>query len=82
MLDDRASPRRTGDVLFIPRGHVHQFANLDTQDARELSVITPGRLGAEDIHNRRGCECWRATECRTIMEVMRRHGLRPVLPTT
>ena len=41
MLDGEAVRVGPGDVLFIPRGHVHHFANLDTEDARELSVIVP-----------------------------------------
>jgi quercetin dioxygenase-like cupin family protein len=83
MLDDRQVRVAPGDVLFIPRGHVHHFANLDTQDARELSVITPGRLGPEyfheiaDVVNAGG-----PPNVERIKEVMRRHGLRPVLPAT
>ena len=72
-----------GDVLFIPRGHVHHFANLETQDARELSVITPGILGPEyfreiaEVVNAGG-----PPNVERIMDVMRRHGLRPVLQAT
>src|SRR5262245_61262405 len=47
VLDDRQVRVGPGDVLFIPRGHVHHFANLDTVDARELSVITPGLPGPD-----------------------------------
>jgi len=81
MLDDRQVRVGPGDVLFIPRGHVHHFANLDTQGARELSVITPGRLGPEyfreiaEVVNAGG-----PPNVERIMEVMRRHGLRPALP--
>jgi len=68
------------DVLFIPRGHVHQFENLETQDARVLSVIAPGLLGPEyfreigEVVNPGG-----PPNVERIMEVMRRHGLRPAL---
>ena len=78
VLDGRQVRVGAGDVLFIPRGHVHHFANLDTEDARELSVISPGLLGpeyfreiAEVLH--RGAP----PDVERIMEVMRRHGLRP-----
>ena len=70
-----------GDVLFIPRGHVHQFENLDTQDARMLSVIAPGLLGPQyfrdigEVVNSGG-----PPNVERIMEVMRRHGLRPAPP--
>jgi quercetin dioxygenase-like cupin family protein len=72
-----------GDVLFIPRGRVHHFANFETQDARELSVIAPGLLGPE--YFREIAEVVNAGGPRNverIMEVMRRHGLRPALPAT
>jgi len=39
-LDDQQVRVGPGDVLFIPRGHVHHFVNLDTQDARQLSAIS------------------------------------------
>ena len=83
MLDDRQVRVGPGDVLFIPRGHVHHFANLDTQGARELSVITPGRLGPEYFHEiAEVVNAGGPPNVERIMEVMRRHGLRPVLPAT
>jgi quercetin dioxygenase-like cupin family protein len=78
VLDGQQVRVKAGDVLFIPRGHVHHFANLDSEDARELSVITPGLLGPEyfreigEILNPGG-----PPNVEQIMEVMRRHGLRP-----
>jgi quercetin dioxygenase-like cupin family protein len=70
-----------GDVLFIPRGHVHQFVNAGAEDARQLSAITPGLLGPEyfreigEVVNAGG-----PPNVERIMEVMRRHGLRPASP--
>ena len=81
VLDDRKIRVGPGDVLFIPRGHVHHFANLEAEEARELSVITPGLLGPEyfrdiaEVMNAGG-----PPNVEKIMEVMRNHGLRPVLP--
>ena len=69
------------EVLFIPRGHVHQFENVDTEDARVLSVIAPGLLGPQyfreigEVVNPGG-----PPNVERIMEVMRRHGLRPAMP--
>src|SRR4051795_9141623 len=34
-----------GEVLVIPRGVVHAFANPTGTDARALAVVTPGILG-------------------------------------
>ena len=83
VLDGQQLRVGPGDVLFIPRGHVHHFANLNTQAARELSVIAPGLLGPE--YFREIAEVLKAggpPNVERIMEVMRRHGLRPALPAT
>jgi quercetin dioxygenase-like cupin family protein len=83
MLDGQKMRVGPADVLFIPRGRVHQFENLDTQDARALSVIAPGLLGPEyfreiaEVVNPGG-----PPNVERIMEVMRRHGLRPALQAT
>ena len=80
-LDDQQVRVGPGDVLFIARGHVHQFVNLDAQDARQLSAITPGLLGPAyfqeiaEVVNAGG-----PPNVERIMEVMRRHGLRPAVP--
>jgi quercetin dioxygenase-like cupin family protein len=83
VLDGQQVRVGPGDILFIPRGHLHHFANLDTQDARGLSVIAPGLLGPEyfreiaDVVNAGG-----PPNVQRIMDVMRRYGLRPVPPVT
>ena len=80
-LDGRTSRMGPADVLFIPRGHVHQFENLDAEDARALSVITPGLLGPgyfreiAEVLNAAG-----PPNVDRIMDVMKRHGLRPAVP--
>jgi quercetin dioxygenase-like cupin family protein len=82
-LDEKKVRIGPGDVLFIPRGHVHHFANLDSEDARQLSVISPGLLGPQyfreigEVVNAGG-----PPNLERIMEVMRRHGLRPAPPAT
>jgi quercetin dioxygenase-like cupin family protein len=80
-LDDQQVRVGPGDVLFIPRGHVHHFVNLDTQDARQLSAITPGLLGPDYFHDiAEVVNAGGPPNVERIMEVMRRHGLRPALP--
>lgn len=70
-----------GEILFIPRGHVHHFVNAGAEDARQLSAITPGLLGPDyfreigEVVNAGG-----PPNIERIVEVMRRHGLRPVAP--
>lgn len=80
VLDGRQVRVGPGDVLFIPHGHVHHFANLDTQDARELSVITPGLLGPDYFREIAAVlDAGGPPDVERIMEVMRRHGLRPAV---
>lgn len=43
---------KSGDALFVPRGAVHRFDNLDAGDARVLVTLTPAVAGKryfEDI---------------------------------
>jgi quercetin dioxygenase-like cupin family protein len=72
-----------GQALCIPRGAVHRFDNDTAQDAKVLCVITPAILGPEYFREI-------SAELRTagggppdharIIEIMLRHGLKPVLP--
>ena len=72
-----------GQALCIPRGVVHRFDNLGTEDAQQLGVITPAIMGpayfreaAEVIGAAHGGPPDRAK----MMEIMRRHGLTPAPP--
>ena len=83
VLDGRQVRVGPGDVLFIPRGRVHHFANLGTEDARELSVITPGLLGPEYFRDiAEVLDAGGPPNIERIVEVMERHGLRPAPPAT
>ena len=67
-----------GDVLFIPRGSVHQVENLGVVDARGLSVITPGLLGPEFFREVAAVlNVGGPPNIERIVAVMQRHGLRP-----
>jgi len=79
-LDGETRPVGRGDVLFIPRGHVHRFENLGADDARMLSVITPGLLGPDYFRDVAAIlQAGGPPDLKKIGEVMRRHGLRPVV---
>jgi quercetin dioxygenase-like cupin family protein len=79
-LDGETRPVGRGDILFIPRGHVHRFENLGTEDARMLSVITPGLLGPDYFREIAAVvQGGGPPDLTRIAEVMRRHGLRPVV---
>jgi quercetin dioxygenase-like cupin family protein len=72
-----------GQALCIPRGAVHRFDNLGSNDAKQLAVITPAIMGpayfreaAEVIGAAAGGPPDRAK----MMEVFRRHGMTVAAP--
>jgi quercetin dioxygenase-like cupin family protein len=72
-----------GEALPIPRGAVHHFANGSDADARALCVITPAAIGPEFF--RESAEVLNAAaggppDRTKLAEIMRRYGLKPVLP--
>jgi quercetin dioxygenase-like cupin family protein len=44
-LDGVAHQLKSGDALFVPRGVVHRFDNLDAGEARALITLTPAVAG-------------------------------------
>jgi quercetin dioxygenase-like cupin family protein len=70
-----------GEVLCIPRGAVHHFANTGDLDAKALAIVTPGILGPD--YFREVAAIFNAAaggppDLAAIANVMRRHGLTPV----
>ena len=83
-VDGRQIEVGSGHALCIPRGAVHRFDNLGSQDVKALCVITPAALGpryfrecAEVIDATAGGAPDRAR----LAEIMRRHGLTPAPPS-
>jgi quercetin dioxygenase-like cupin family protein len=71
-----------GEVLLIPRGAVHQFANVDRVGARALAIVTPGVLGPEyfrEVAAVVDAAAGGPPDAAAIAAVMRRHGLTPVV---
>jgi len=64
-----------GEVLVIPRGAVHGFANPGSADAKALAVVTPGLLGPE--YFREVGEAVAAGNLPEVGAIMQRHGLTP-----
>ena len=82
-VDGRQIEIGPGQALCIPRGAVHRFDNPGSQDVKALCVITPAALGpqyfreaAEVINAAAGGSPNRAQ----MVEIMRRHGLKPAPP--
>ena len=71
-----------GEAVCIPRGAVHSFANNGEVDATALAIITPGILGADYFREVAAIVAAAAggpPDLTAIGEVMRRHGLTPVV---
>jgi quercetin dioxygenase-like cupin family protein len=69
-----------GEVLFIPRGAVHRFANTGGLDAKALAIVTPGVLGPEyfrEVAAVLDAAAGAPPDPAAIAAVMRRHGLTP-----
>jgi quercetin dioxygenase-like cupin family protein len=70
-----------GEVLCIPRGAVHQFANVGELGAKALAIVTPGILGPEYFRGVAAvldAAAGGPPDLAAIAAVMRRHGLTPV----
>ena len=72
-----------GQALCIPRGAVHRFDNLGSEDAKQLAVISPAVMGpayfreaAEVIDAAGGGPPDRAK----MIDVFRRHGMTMATP--
>jgi quercetin dioxygenase-like cupin family protein len=81
-LDGRPIDVGPGQALCIPRGAIHRFENLGSQDAKALCVITPAAIGPQ--YFREAFEVMKAAaggppDRVKTAEIMRRHGLTPAL---
>jgi len=80
-VDGKTIDVAAGQALCIPRGAVHRFDNLASQDAKALCVITPAAIGPQ--YFREAFEVLRAAaggppDRAKLAEIMRRYGLTPV----
>ena len=69
-----------GEVLCIPRGAVHQFANSGEIDAKALAIVTPGILGPgyfREVASVIDAAAGGPPDLAAVGAVMRRHGLTP-----
>ena len=81
-VDGEQRELHPGEVVFIPRGAVHAFANHTAQDAAFLAIATPGLLGPSyfnEIGAMLNAAAGGPPDRAAIGEVMRRHGLTPAI---
>lgn len=79
-VDGTASEVGPGEVLFIPRGAVHRFANVGDADAKALAIATPGVFGPDFFREVAAVLVAAAggpPDLAAVGAVMHRHGLTP-----
>ena len=67
-----------GQVLCIPRGAVHRFDNLGSEDVKQLTIITPAIMGPAYFHDAAEVISVAAggpPDRAKMMDVFRRHGM-------
>jgi quercetin dioxygenase-like cupin family protein len=80
-VEGQAHEVGSGEVLYIPRGAVHQFANPGELGAKALAIVTPGILGPEyfrGIASVLDVAAGGPPDLAAVASVMRRHGLTPI----
>jgi quercetin dioxygenase-like cupin family protein len=80
-IEGEAHEVGVGEVVCIPRGAVHNFANTGSADAKALAIVTPGILGPEyfrEVAAILDAATAGPPDLAAIGDVMRRHGLTPV----
>ncbi len=78
-LRDRDVELGPGETVFIPRGTVHGFDNRGAAPATCLCVLTPGVLGPAYFCELGALIAAGSPDPEAMGEVMRRHGLVPVV---
>ena len=79
-VDGRPIDVGPGQALCIPRGAIHRFDNLGTQDAKVLCVITPAAIGPQyflEVLDATKAAAGGPPDRARVSEIMRRHGLTP-----
>ncbi len=82
-IDGRAIAVGPGEAVCIPRGAVHRFDNFGSEDAKQLSIITPAIMGP--AYFREASEVVNAAaggppDVARMVEVFRRHGMTIAAP--
>ena len=77
-IDGKTIEVGPGQAVCIPRGAVHRFDNFGTEDAKQLSIVTPAIMGP--AYFREASEVVNAAaggppDAAQMVEVFRRHGM-------
>jgi quercetin dioxygenase-like cupin family protein len=82
-IDGNAIEVGPGQAVCIPRGAVHRFDNFGTEDAKQLSIVTPAIMGP--AYFREASEVVNAAaggppDAAKMVEIFRRHGMTIAVP--
>ena len=83
VVDGTPHALRAGDTIHVPRGVVHGFAVKD--NASVLAISTPGVFGSQyfqELQDAMIAAGEGPPDRRLLAQIMQRHGLTPVIPTT
>lgn len=72
-----------GQAVCIPRGAVHRFDNIGTEDAKQLSIVTPAIMGPGYFREARemmNAAPGRPPDTAKMVELFRRHGMTIAAP--
>lgn len=82
-IEGKAIQVGPGQALCIPRGAVHRFDNLGTQDAKQLSIVTPALMGPAYFREARElveAAAGGPPNVSKMIAVFRRHGMTIAAP--
>ncbi len=85
-IDGKAIAVGPGQAVCIPRGAVHRFDNFGTEDAKQLSIVTPAIMGPAYFREARAvveAASGGPPDTTKMIEVFRKHGMTiAALPPT
>jgi quercetin dioxygenase-like cupin family protein len=80
-VNGRVTEVSPGEMLFIPRGAVHGFNNLQTTTAKALAVVTPALIGPDFFHEMAAIvNAGGPPDVAKLKAVMNKYGLIPAPP--
>ena len=85
-IDGKAIAVGSGQAVCIPRGAVHRFDNFGTEDAKQLSSVTPAIMGPGYFREASALVNAATSgppDTATMVEIFRKHGMTiAALPPT
>jgi quercetin dioxygenase-like cupin family protein len=82
-IDGKAIEVGPGQAVCIPRGAVHRFDNFGTEDATQLSIVTPAIMGPayfREASQMVNAAAGAPPDTAKMVEVFRRHGMTIATP--